>query len=45
MPLTSVGDEAVRALLHQLNTNEDFEYEGTELETRLLVRDSIGKAK
>jgi LacI family transcriptional regulator len=45
MPLTSVGDEAVRALLHQLNSSEESEYEGTELETRLLIRDSIGKAK
>jgi len=45
MPLASVGDEAVRALLMQFNETEDDEYLGNTLETRLLVRDSTGKVK
>jgi LacI family transcriptional regulator len=44
MPLTNVGDEAVRALLSLLS-NEEEEFSGTELETRLIIRDSTGKAK
>lgn len=45
MPLTNVGDEAVRALLSLLSSDEEENYAGTDLETRLIVRDSTGKVK
>jgi DNA-binding LacI/PurR family transcriptional regulator len=45
MPLASVGDEAVRALLSLLNEDGVESYLGSSLETRLVVRDSTGKIK
>ena len=45
MPLTSVGEEAVQALLHLFGTESEDSYDGVNLETRLLVRDSTGAAQ
>jgi LacI family transcriptional regulator len=45
MPLSSVGDEAVRALLSLFDEGGMDPYLGSALETRLLIRGSTGECK